>query len=162
MLFTFASLCLPPLFVFGVYHLLTWFGAFGINERAFWKRVALASGICHVLLASGFFVFAYFDFQAHVRLEPGDAKFGVYLFDRSDFWRIMTIFDTAPMLVIIAVFSGFDRAGINPPGLLIWTLVLTYIVGTVQWFLIGGGVGALLERFFEGLKTPEAEDEEWF
>ena len=74
----------------------------------------------------------------------------------------MTIFDTAPMLVIITVFSGFDRAGINPPGLLVWTLVFTYVVGTVQWFLIGGGVGALLERFFEGLKTPDAEDEEWF
>ena len=147
MLFTFASLCLPPLLVFGVYHLLTWFDGFGINERAFWKRVALTSGICHVLLASGFFVFAYFDFQAHVRLEPGDAKFGVYLFDRSDFWRLMTIFDTAPMLVIIAVFSGFDRAGINPPGLMVWTLVLTYVVGSLQWFLIGGGVGALLERF---------------
>src|SRR5213593_1185746 len=151
MLFTFASLCLPPLLVFGVYHLLTWFDAFVINERAFWKRVALA-----------FFVFSYLDFEAHLRLEPEDAKFGVYLFDRSDFWRLMTIFDTAPMLVIITVFSGFDRAGINPPGLLVWTLVFTYVVGTVQWFLIGGGVGALLARFFEALKTPDAEDEEWF
>ena len=28
--------------------------------------------------------------------------------------------------------------------------------------LVGGGVGALLERFFEGLKTPEPEDDEWF
>ena len=135
---------------------------FWYNAQAFWKRVALASAVCHVLLASGFFVFSYLDFQAHVRLEPGDAKFGPYLFDRSDFWRLMTIFDTAPVLVIIIAFSGFDRAGINPPGLLVWTLVLTYAVGTIQWFLIGGGVGALLERFFEGLKTPDPEDEEWF
>src|SRR2546430_17273176 len=72
MLFTLASLCLPPLLVFGVYHLLTWFDAFGINAQAFWKRVALASAVRHVLLASGFFVFSYLDFQAHVRLEPGD------------------------------------------------------------------------------------------
>ena len=162
MLFTLASLCLPPLLVFGVYYLLTWCDAFGMNEQAFWKRVALASAISHLLLASGFFVFSYFDFQAHVRLEPDDAKFGPYLFNRSDFWRLMTIFDTVPMLVIVVVFSGLDRAGINPPGLLVWTLVLTYVVGTIQWFLIGGGVGALLERSFQGLKTPDPEDEEFF
>src|SRR3989442_16028782 len=124
MLFTLASLCLPPLLVFGVYHLLTWFDAFGINERAFWKRVALASAICHVLLASGFFVFSYFDFQAHLPLEPEEAKFGAYLFNQSDFWRLTAIFDTAPMLVIIMLFSFFDRTGINPPGLVVWTLAI--------------------------------------
>ena len=73
----------------------------------------------------------------------------------------MTIFDTAPMIVIIAVLTVLDRAGINPPGLLALTLAITYGVGTLQWFCIGGGVGALLERFFEGLKTPDPDDEEW-
>lgn len=162
MLFTLASFCLPPLLVFGVYHLLTWFDVFGINGRAFWKRVALSSAICHVLLASGFFVFSYFDFRAHLRLEPEGVNFGPYLFNRSDFWRLITIFDTAPMLATIALFSIFDRAGINPPGLLIWTMGITYVIGTLQWFWVGGGIGAILERFFEGLKTPEPEDEEWF
>ena len=46
--------------------------------------------------------------------------------------------------------------------LLVWTMVIAYILGTLQWFLVGGGVGALAERFFEGLKTPDPEDEEWF
>jgi hypothetical protein len=41
------------------------------------------------------------------------------------------------------------------------TLAVTYIVGTVQWFFVGGGIGLLLERFFEGLKTPDPEDDEW-
>jgi len=162
MLFTLGSFCLPPLFVFGVYHLLTWFKVFGINGRAFWKRVAIASAISHVLLASGFFVFSYVDFQTHVLLEPEGAGFGAYLFNRSDFWRLLTIFDTAPMLVTVGLFSVLDRSGINPPGLLVWTMVIVYIVGTLQWFLVGGGVGALAERFFEGLKTPDPEDEEWF
>src|SRR5947208_16245098 len=122
MLFTFASLCLPPLLVFGVYHLLTWFDAFGINERAFWKRVALASATCHVLLASGFFVFSYLDFEARLRLAPADAKFGAYPFDRSDFRRLMTSLHTPPILVIITVFSGLHRARLRRPGLLVWTL----------------------------------------
>src|SRR5260370_31277898 len=128
MLFTLASFCLPPLLVFGVYHLLTWFDVFRINQRAFWKRVAMASAICHVLLATGFFVFSYFDFQAHLRLEAEEARFGPYLFNRSDFWRLMTIFDTAPMLVIIALFSVLYRAVVNPPGLLGCTIALTSIL----------------------------------
>jgi hypothetical protein len=49
----------------------------------------------------------------------------------------------------------------NPPGLVALTLAITYVVGSLQWFLVGGAVGALLERFFEGLRTPEPEDDEW-
>ena len=41
------------------------------------------------------------------------------------------------------------------------TLVITYVIGTLQWFFVGGGLGALLEKFFEGLKTPEPEEEDW-
>jgi hypothetical protein len=153
MLFSLASFLLPPLFVFGVYHLLTWFDVFGINDRAFWKRVAVTSAISHVVLASGFFLFAYFD--------ASDRSFGVHLFDASSFWRLMAVFDTAPLIVILVVFSVMDRAGINPPGLVAVTLAITYTVGTAQWFLVGGGLGALFERFFEGLRTPDPEDEEW-
>src|SRR4030095_2470612 len=153
MLFTLASFLLPPLFVFGVYHLLTWFNVFRINERVFWQRVAIASAISHILLITGFFVFTYFDARNAM-------PFDVYLFNRSDFWRLMTIFDTAPMLVIVGLFSGLDRAGMNPPGLVAWTIAITYVVGTLQWFFVGGGIGALLERFFEGLKTPDPRGED--
>src|SRR5215510_5496808 len=153
MLFSLASFLLPPLFVFGVYHLLTWFNVFEINGRVFWKRVAITSAISHVLLASGFFAFSYFDAK--------DLNFGVYLFNGSNFWRMVTIFDTAPMLVIVLVFSLLDRAGLNPPGLVALTLVITYLIGTLQWFFVGGALGALLEKFFEGLKTPEPEEEDW-
>jgi hypothetical protein len=153
MVFSLASFLLPPLFVFGVYHLLTWFNVFEINRRVFWKRVAITSAISHVLLASGFFAFSYFDAK--------DLNFGVYLFNGSSFWRLITVFDTAPMLVIVLVFSLLDRAGLNPPGLVAMALVITYVIGTLQWFFVGGALGALLEKFFEGLKTPEPEEEDW-
>ena len=151
MLFTLATFLLPPLFVFGVYHLLTWFNVLRINERIFWKRLAIASAISHVALASGFFVFSYVD--------AAGADFAAYLFNRSGFWRLMAIFDTAPMLALIGLFTVLDRSGVNPPGLVTMTLAVTYVVGTLQWYFVGGGLGALLERFFEGLKTPDPEDD---
>jgi hypothetical protein len=153
MFYTIGSFLLPLLLVFGVYHLLTWFNVFRINGRVFWKRVAVAAALSHVLLASGFFVFSY--------LDATETTFGNYLFYVSNFWRLMTIFDTAPMLALLGTFSLFDRAGINPPGIIAITLAITYVIGTLQWFLVGGGVGALLERFFEGLRTPDPEEQEW-
>jgi hypothetical protein len=151
--FTLGPFLLAPLFVFGVYHLLTWFNVLRINEKAFWKRVAITSAICHILLASGFFAFSYFD--------AGATPFGSYLFNESSFWRLMEVFDTAAMLVLLVLFATLDRAGINPPGLVGITIVLTLLIGTVQWFFVGGGAGALLERFFQGLRTPDPEDQEW-
>jgi hypothetical protein len=162
MLFTLVSFLMPPLLVFGVYHLVTWFNVFRINERVYWRRVALASAVSHLLLLTGYIVFSYFDFQAHLRLNPAETAFGPYLFNQSEFVLLMKIFDTLPSLVIQIVFSILNRAGINPPGLVIVTFAITYIVGTFQWFWIGGGVGALLEKFWEGLKTGDEEDEEWF
>ena len=153
MFFTLGPFLLAPLFVFGVYHLLTWFNLLRINEKAFWKRVAITSAICHILLASGFFAFSYFD--------AGSAAFGPYLFNESNFWKLMEIFDTAAVAVILISFASLDRAGVNPPGLVAITIVLTLLIGTVQWFFVGGGIGALLERFFQGLRTPDPEDQEW-
>lgn len=153
MFVTLGPFLLAPLFVFGIYHLMTWFNVFYINRRVFWKRVAMTSAICHVLLTTGFFVFSYFD--------AGPAGFGAYLFNESSFWKLVEIFDTAAMMVLLVLFAGLDRAGLNPPGLVGMTIGITLLVGTVQWFFVGGGVGALLERFFEGLRTPDPEDQEW-
>jgi hypothetical protein len=148
-----ASFLLAPLFVFGVYHLLTWFNVFRINERVYWKRIAIASAISHILLLTGFLVFSWFD--------AAGAPFGPYLFNNSEFTRLLRVFDTAAMVIILLVFSAMARAEVNPPGLLVLTLGISYVVGSLQWFLIGGGIGALLEKFWSGLKTPDDEDEEW-
>ena len=162
MFLTAASFLLAPMFVFGVYHLLTWFNVLRVNERVYWKRVAIASAISHFVLLSGYLVFSYFDFQGRLKIESASVSFGAFLFSRSGFWRVMTIFDTVPTLVLLAMFSILDRAGINPPGLLFSTFAIAYLAGTLQWFWIGGGIGALLERFWAGLKTGDEEDEEWF
>jgi hypothetical protein len=148
-----ASFLLAPLFVFGVYHLLTWFNIFRINERVYWQRIALASAISHIVLLTGFFVFSWFD--------AAGAPFGPYLFNNSEFTRLLRVFDTTAMLVIVLVFSAMARVELNPPGLLFLTIGITYVIGSIQWFLIGGGIGALLEKFWSGLKTRDDEDEEW-
>src|SRR5262245_8699085 len=129
-----ASFLLAPLFVFGVYHLLTWFNMFRINDRVYWKRIAIASAISHIMLLTGFLVFSWFD--------AAGAPFGPYLLNNSEFTRLLRIFDTAAMIIIVLVFSAMARADVNPPGLVALTLGLTYVVGSLQWFLIGGGIGA--------------------
>ena len=148
-----ASFLLAPLFVFGVYHLITWFNIFRINERVYWKRIAIASAISHILLFTGFLVFSWFD--------AAGAPFGPYLFNNSEFTRLLRVFDTAAMVTILLVFSAMARAEVNPPGLVALALGISYVVGSLQWFLIGGGIGALLEKFWSGLKTRDDEDEEW-
>jgi hypothetical protein len=148
-----ASFLLAPLFVFGIYHLLTWFNIFRINERVYWKRIAIASAISHVVLLTGFLAFSWFD--------AAGAPFGPYLFNNSEFTTLLRVFDTAAMFIILLVFSAMARAEVNPPGLLGLTIGISYVVGSLQWFLIGGAVGALLEKFWSGLKSPEDEDEQW-
>jgi len=152
------GLPLPLILVFGMYHLMTWFNILRINSLVYWKRVAVVSSIAHVLLVTGFFIFTIFDYQANRDLAGYDLGFGAFLFDRSQFWPLMTIFDTLPMALLAAFFLLLEWMKLTLPGLLALTVVITYIAGTVEWYFVGGGVGALLSRFWESLKT---EDEDW-
>lgn len=161
MFYLFATLLLPPLLVFGLYHLLTWANLFHLNSRNYWKRVALASAVSHFFLATGLFIFCYVEFRANSRMGYAGPAFGAFLFDRSEFWRMMLVFDTAPTLTILGLFAVLSRLGLNPPLLIVWTIGITYVVGTLQWYCVGGGIGAVLDRFWSGLKTREEEDEDW-
>ncbi len=157
----FVGLLLPLLLVFGLYHLMTWFNVLGINDLVFWKRVARTSALAHILLATGFFVFTYFDFLSNRELAGFDLPYGTFLFDRSEFWQLMKIFDTVPMVILAALFWSLDKIGLSVPGLLLLTFVITYAAGTLEWYFLGGGVGALLQRFWTGLKTDDDEDQDW-
>src|SRR6186713_2450961 len=152
------GLPLPLILVFGLYHLMTWFNILNINSRVYWKRVALVSAIAHVLLSTGFFVFTYFDFQANRDLADYVLGYGAFLFERSQFWPLMVFFDTLPMAVLTGIFLLLENSGLALPGTLVLTIVVTYILGTVEWYFVGGGVGALLSRFWTGLKTEDEED----
>ena len=153
-----AVLC-PLLLVFGLYHLLTWFNIFRINDRVYWKRVGLTCAISHFLLATGFFVFAWFDHRGVVyRLSNMD--YATFLFQHSVFWEMLAVFDTVAMLGTLAVLS-LAGPGIASSQLLIAAIGLTYIVGTAQWYFVGGAIGAILEKIWGGLKTGE-DGEEWF
>jgi hypothetical protein len=154
---------MPILLVFGLYHLLTWFNVWGINRRPYWKRVAIASAVSHIVLVCGFFAFSYLDFLQNRRISGGGGvNFDSYLFNGSQFWNLMTIFDTGPVLVLLALFSLLDRLNMDVPGVIFLTAAVVLLVGTLQWYFVGGGVGSVLERFWSGLKTGDEEDENWF
>jgi hypothetical protein len=156
-----AGFTMPILLVFGLYHLLTWFNVMNLNARVYWKRVAVTSAISHIILASGFFIFSYIDYNLNKTTTMLGQGFDVYLFDRSEFWRLMVIFDTAPMLALLGIFAILDNLGMNPPLLVAGSILVTLLVGTLQWYLLGGGIGLLLERFWTGLKSGDDTDEDW-
>jgi hypothetical protein len=160
MFLLFAGIMMPVLLIFGVYHLITWFNMAGINRRTFWRRVGWASVVSHAVLVCGFFAFSYYDYLANRNTAFVGMGFDRYLFDRSEFWRLMTLFDTAPMLTLLATAALLDKIGWNPP-LVATAIMVTVIVGTLQWYFVGGGIGLLLERFWSGLKTGEDPDEDW-
>src|SRR5207249_9474891 len=121
---------------------LTWFNVLRIDRRTFWKRVGIASAISHGILVAGFFSFSYFDYVAKRNTTLIGLGFDGYLFNRSEFWRLITIFDTAPMLTLLAVGAILDRLSMNPP-LVFVAIIDILIVGTLQWYFVGGGVGLL-------------------
>src|SRR5215471_18289731 len=144
---------IPLLLVFGLYHLLTWFNVFGINQHPYWKRVGLTAAISHFLLATGFFAFAWFDHTGVVyRLSGMD--YAAFLFQHSSFFQMLGVFDTVALLGILAAFSLMSPT-VGGGVLLVVAIGMTYIVGTAQWYFVGGGVGALVQKIWEGLKTGE-------
>jgi hypothetical protein len=156
-----AGFMMPLLLVFGLYNLFVWFNLLNISSKTFWKRIALTSAISHVILATGFFVVSYVDYTMNLQTTLAGLGFDGYLFNRSEFWRLMTIFDTGPMLALLGIFGTLDKLGMNPPMLVAGTIAITLIVGTVQWYFVGGGLGLLLERFWSGLKTRDDTDDDW-
>lgn len=149
----------PLLLVFGLYHLFTWFNVFGINRYVYWKRVGLTSGIAHFLLATGFFLFAWYDLSRFTsRLSRID--YGTFVFQHSAFWQLLTTLDTLALLGTLGAFSLMGPA-VSSDRLALVAIAMTYILGTVQWYFIGGGIGAVLQKIWGGLKTGE-EGEEWF
>ena len=150
----------PLSLVFGLYHLLTWFNLFRINSRVYWKRVGFTAAVSHFILVTGFFVFTYFDWQSNRIYVLLGMSYSTFLFKHSPFWQLLMIFDTVPGLGVLAALSLMARAGINT-FLLPLVVAIIYVAGTLQWYFLFGGIGALLQRFWEGLKTGE-EGEEWF
>lgn len=160
MLNAFLAVFLPLTLVFGLYHLFTWFNVFGINRYVFWRRVGMTAAISHFILVTGFFVFSYFELNANRVYVAIGMHYSTFVLQHTEFWRLLLIYDTIPGLGVLGVFSLMARAGMSN-SLLPIALLIIYVVGTLQWYFVIGGLGALIERVWSGLKTGE-EGEQWF
>jgi hypothetical protein len=155
----FLAALIPLLLLFGLYHLFTWFNVFRINERAYWKRIGLTAAISHFVLVTGYLIFAWFDHRGLVYTLSG-LDYSTYLFQHSMFWQLLAVFDTLPLLAILGVLALMTPS-VASEQVLVVAIVLIYTLGTLQWYFVGGGIGAILQKVWEGLKTGE-EGEEWF
>jgi hypothetical protein len=160
MLNAFLAVLLPLSLVFGLYHLFTWFNVFGINRHVYWKRVGLTAAISHFLLVTGFFVFSYFELQANRVFVVLGMNYSTFVLQHTEFWQLLAWFDTIPGIAVLGAFSLMARAGTSSY-LLPTAMAIIYIVGTLQWYFVIGGLGAAFQRIWDGLKTGE-EGEEWF
>jgi len=156
-IYIFAASLLPPLLVFGVYHMSLWFNVMDIRGRIFWRRVALASAISHLLLAGGFFLFSYMDFRLNTTIAGSAQAFDASLFNQSPFWSLLLIFDTGAMVLLLGVFGALDWLGISFGFTVPLTAGIVLLGGTLQWYWVGGAIGAAFERLWSGLKGPEDE-----
>ncbi len=104
-----------------------------------------------------FFCFSYFDYRLNGNIAGTPQRFDDFLFNRSPFWSLLFVFDTLAMGVLLGVFGALDwldiRFGMTVP----LTTAIVGLVGTLQWYGVGGAIGAGVERLWSGLKGPEDE-----
>jgi hypothetical protein len=152
-----ALLLLPPLLIFSLYHLSLWFDLFAIRRMLFWRRVSAVSALSHVLIAMGIFGLLYLDFKSAVSLLSADLAFDAFLLNNGQFWQTLLVFDTLAAVTVVGLLAILDYAGTGPGPILPLTMGLVLILGTFQWYWIGGILGAVFERVWSGLKT-QGED----
>ena len=161
MLIPIAVLVLPPLLIFGVYHLALWGNLLGMARMPFWRRMALASGVGHLLLAAGFFLLLYLDFRSSVQIVPSGRSFEAFLINRSGFWQALLLFDSLPGVLILGIFEVLARTGRESAYSVPLILGVVAVAGTFQWFWVGAALGAVSERLWSGLKTPDDDLPDW-
>jgi hypothetical protein len=156
MLYVFALIVLPPLLVFGLYHLNLWLDIPGIGKRPLWARVAVASGEGHLLIVLGLFWLAWLDYRAEILGSGGDQAFGVYLLTATDFPSVMWVLDPFAMVILFAlipIIAGFALGA---------TVMTLMIAGTMQWMLLGGAAAWGFARVWGSLRTEGDDLPNWF
>lgn len=159
---TLISAALAILLVSGLYSSMMWLDVWGMRSRRFWKRVAVASGIGHVVLLAVFLLVAYLDFRATENLLPEGVSFSAFLFNDPDFWRVFLIFDTLAAIAVVGVLGALDALGWQAGAILGISVCLALLVGTAQWWAIGGLLGKGIDHLIGGLRTPDDEMPDWF
>jgi len=149
------------LLIFGLYHLSLWFDMFRMRRMVFWRRVGSSSAIAHALFMGGLFVVFYLDYGAAGELVGIDIAFDAFLLNSTQFWQAMLLLDTLAAVTMIGILAALDYFGMTFGPIIPLTLAITLVLGTFQWYWIGGAIGAAFERLWTGLKGPEEEKRDW-
>jgi hypothetical protein len=118
-----------------------------MRRRGFWRRVAFASALAHVLIVVGLALLAWID-------DSSDAGMPVSV--SGDLWAVLWVLDPVAMAVLAGILPATGSLAL--PSALITLLG----VGTLQWYWVGGALGAAFERVWRALRTPGDDLPDWF
>ena len=162
MLYLLAVILLPPVLVFSLYHLGLWLGVPGMRRQVFWRRVAVASALAHVLLATAFFLFVWLDYRASASISNTPASLADHLFGSGDFLAVLWLMDPLPTVLLAGILGAMDWAGGGRRLILPVAIATVLAAGTLQWYWVGGGLAAAFERIWAALRTPGDDLPDWF
>jgi hypothetical protein len=121
----------------------------------------MASATAHTLMAFGLLIVFFLDYRSMGSLTAPGAGLSTFILGSAEFWQMVVVFDTVAAGVLAALLAGLDYVGLGAGPILPVTVLVVLIVGGAQWYLIGGGVGALVERVWSGLKTQDEDGPDW-
>jgi hypothetical protein len=156
-----ALMLLPPLLIFGLYHLTVWFDIFGMRRRVFSRQVGVSSGLAHGLLALGGFGLLYVDYESTATMFGNDMGFAAFLMNSRDFWQFLLLFDTLAGVAMLGLLALLDYVNLGTGPIVPVTAGMVLLLGTFQWYWFGAAAGATLERIWSGLKTQDEDEPDW-
>ena len=109
----------------------------------------------------GVFGVLYLDFRTAAALLAVDLAFDTVLLNNGQFWQGLLVFDTLAAVTMVGILAILDYAGLGTDAILPVTIGIVLLLGTFQWYWVGGIFGVVLERLWFGLKTQDEDGPDW-
>ena len=89
-------------------------------------------------------------------------EFQSFLLNNGQFWQGLFVFDTLATITVTGILAILNYAGLEGGLAFPITAGITILLGTFQWYWVGGIMAVILERIWSGLSTQDEDTPDWF